>query len=225
MVFCSASPTVRFLGFNQVEFSLMTWKDWQRGLNTLRANHVTLVPLLGEGSRTTCMALVYSSYSIGCLGRKCWTIVATFAYGIYTCFFFFFFKHFILSQMNQPNWLYLIWVLDEGFVAACLVEAFSHFVWKEHFWERLHFNWLLSSTGAPKGFNNIHDYFQLNLEWDDVWRTTPMFRDQILGTVGTQVGGLNVALQDELDANEKMFVGGQHLRYTGTLKFYSPRCC
>jgi hypothetical protein len=26
------------------------------------------------------------------------------------------------------------------------------------------------------------------------------------------VGGLNIALQDELDANEKMFVGGQHLR-------------
>eukprot|EP00435_Cladocopium_sp_Y103_P073406 s216_g43.t1 len=39
----------------------------------------------------------------------------------------------------------------------------------------------------------------------------------------TLVGGLNIALQDELDANEKMFVGGQHLRYTGTLKFYSPR--
>lgn len=29
------------LGY-QVEFSLMTWKDWQRGLNTLRANNVTL---------------------------------------------------------------------------------------------------------------------------------------------------------------------------------------
>ena len=28
----------------------------------------------------------------------------------------------------------------------------------------------------------------------------------------SQVGGLNIALQDELDANEKMFVGGQHLR-------------
>lgn len=39
----------------------------------------------------------------------------------------------------------------------------------------------------------------------------------------TLVGGLNIALQDELDANEKIFVGGQHLRYTGTLKFYSPR--
>ena len=28
----------------QVEFSLMTWKDFQRGLNTLRAKNVTLVP-------------------------------------------------------------------------------------------------------------------------------------------------------------------------------------
>ena len=38
-----------------------------------------------------------------------------------------------------------------------------------------------------------------------------------------QVGGESIALQDELDATEKQFVGGQHLRYTGTLKFYSPR--
>lgn len=39
----------------------------------------------------------------------------------------------------------------------------------------------------------------------------------------TQVGGSNVAMQDELDAAEKSFVGGQHLRYTGTLKFFSPK--
>ncbi|CAE7849357.1 hcp [Symbiodinium microadriaticum] len=39
----------------------------------------------------------------------------------------------------------------------------------------------------------------------------------------TLVGGESIALQDELDATEKQFVGGQHLRYTGTLKFYSPR--
>jgi len=39
----------------------------------------------------------------------------------------------------------------------------------------------------------------------------------------TLVGGMSVALQDELDAGEKHFVGGQHLRYTGMLKFYSPR--
>ena len=33
------------------------------------------------------------------------------------------------------------------------------------------------------------------------------------------MGGLNIALQDELDANEKMFVGGQHLRdLAGTMR-------
>lgn len=39
----------------------------------------------------------------------------------------------------------------------------------------------------------------------------------------TLVGGMNVAIQDDLDAQQKAFVGGQHLRYTGMLKFYSPR--
>lgn len=39
----------------------------------------------------------------------------------------------------------------------------------------------------------------------------------------TAVGGMNLSLQDDLDAKEKTFVGGQHLRYTGMLKFFTPR--
>jgi len=39
----------------------------------------------------------------------------------------------------------------------------------------------------------------------------------------TLVGGTNIAMQDDVDAQEKQFVGGQHLRYTGTLKFFNPR--
>jgi len=39
----------------------------------------------------------------------------------------------------------------------------------------------------------------------------------------TTVGGMNLALQDDIDAQQKTFVGGQHLRYTGTLKFFSPK--
>jgi len=39
----------------------------------------------------------------------------------------------------------------------------------------------------------------------------------------TMVGGMNIAMQDDLDAQQKSFVGGQHLRYTGTLKFFTPR--
>jgi len=39
----------------------------------------------------------------------------------------------------------------------------------------------------------------------------------------TLVGGMHIAMQDELDSSQKTFVGGQHLRYTGTLKFFSPR--
>lgn len=39
----------------------------------------------------------------------------------------------------------------------------------------------------------------------------------------TLVGGMNIALQDDIDSQEKQFVGGQHLRYTGTLKFFTPR--
>ena len=39
----------------------------------------------------------------------------------------------------------------------------------------------------------------------------------------TLVGGMNIAVQDDLDAQEKTFVGGQHLRYTGNLKVFNPR--
>lgn len=39
----------------------------------------------------------------------------------------------------------------------------------------------------------------------------------------TLAGGAAISVQDDLDAQNKSFVGGQHLRYTGTLKFFSPR--
>lgn len=39
----------------------------------------------------------------------------------------------------------------------------------------------------------------------------------------TMPGGMNVAIQDDIDAQQKAFVGGQHLRYTGTLKFFMPK--
>lgn len=36
-------------------------------------------------------------------------------------------------------------------------------------------------------------------------------------------GGAFIAIQDELDAQHKQFVGGQHLRYTGQLQFFSVK--
>jgi len=36
-------------------------------------------------------------------------------------------------------------------------------------------------------------------------------------------GGAPVAVQDDLDAEQKTFIGGQHLRYTGQLQFFSPK--
>jgi len=39
----------------------------------------------------------------------------------------------------------------------------------------------------------------------------------------TMPGGSIIAVQDELDAKMKQFVGGQHLRYTGQLQFFAPR--
>jgi len=39
----------------------------------------------------------------------------------------------------------------------------------------------------------------------------------------TMPGGMQVHLQEEMDAKSKAFLGGQDLRYTGTLKFYNPR--
>jgi len=39
----------------------------------------------------------------------------------------------------------------------------------------------------------------------------------------TLPGGGKIHLQDEIDAQKKTFIGGQDLRYTGTLKFYDPK--
>jgi len=38
----------------------------------------------------------------------------------------------------------------------------------------------------------------------------------------TLPGGGTIALQDDLDAQKKTFVGGQNLRYTGLLQYYNP---
>lgn len=39
----------------------------------------------------------------------------------------------------------------------------------------------------------------------------------------TMAGGAKVHCQDEVDAQEKTFIGGQDMRYTGIMKFYNPR--
>jgi|Transcript_46731 cold shock CspA family protein len=39
----------------------------------------------------------------------------------------------------------------------------------------------------------------------------------------TMPGGAAIHLQNEIDAKEKSFIGGQEMRYSGTLKFYNPR--
>lgn len=39
----------------------------------------------------------------------------------------------------------------------------------------------------------------------------------------TMPGGVMIAVQDDLDAQQREFVGGQHLRYTGQLQFFSPK--
>merc|ERR1712228_360246 len=39
----------------------------------------------------------------------------------------------------------------------------------------------------------------------------------------TMPGGAPIAIQDQVDAEKKEFIGGQQLRYTGTLKFYKAK--
>lgn len=39
----------------------------------------------------------------------------------------------------------------------------------------------------------------------------------------TRPGGVTVAIQEELDSSMKTFVGGQHMRYRGVVKFYNPK--
>mmetsp|Transcript_90589 Transcript_90589/g.157237 ORF Transcript_90589/g.157237 Transcript_90589/m.157237 type:complete len:362 (+) Transcript_90589:112-1197(+) len=57
--------------------------------------------------------------------------------------------------------------------------------------------------------------FQEKFNWKNV---TTLRANEV-----TLVGGTNIAMQDDVDAQTKTFVGGQHLRYTGTLKFFSPK--
>jgi len=56
------------------------------------------------------------------------------------------------------------------------------------------------------------------------WRD-PSQRNQVSlrAKTVTLPGGGSVHLQDEIDAAKKTFIGGQEIRYTGTLKFYNPR--
>jgi cold shock CspA family protein len=56
-------------------------------------------------------------------------------------------------------------------------------------------------------------------KWQDKfnWGVTTLRAKEV-----SLVGGTNIAMQDDVDAQEKEFVGGQHLRYTGTLKFFAP---
>lgn len=46
---------------------------------------------------------------------------------------------------------------------------------------------------------------------------------EVVATNVTMPGGTLIALQDQEDFEKKEFVGGQNLRYTGTLKFFDPR--
>jgi len=39
----------------------------------------------------------------------------------------------------------------------------------------------------------------------------------------TLPGGLEVNLQDEADREQKVFIGGQTMRYTGSMKFYTAK--
>merc|ERR550525_291269 len=57
------------------------------------------------------------------------------------------------------------------------------------------------------------------------WRDGPKWNqtESIRAKYVTQVGGAPLAVQDELDAQKKTFIGGQHLRYTGQLQMYNSR--
>lgn len=55
------------------------------------------------------------------------------------------------------------------------------------------------------------------LKWKEQGKTTLRAKEV------SMAGGVAVSLQDKVDAEKKTFVGGQDLRYTGTLKFYNPK--
>mmetsp|Transcript_74538 Transcript_74538/g.198001 ORF Transcript_74538/g.198001 Transcript_74538/m.198001 type:complete len:320 (-) Transcript_74538:47-1006(-) len=57
------------------------------------------------------------------------------------------------------------------------------------------------------------------MTWVDHWSKATTLRAKTV----TAEGGIPVSVQDALDAEKKTFVGQQELRYTGVLKFYSPK--
>lgn len=70
---------------------------------------------------------------------------------------------------------------------------------------------LVKGLEVEFGLMKFHDKFK--------WNQAATVRANFV----TLVGGTNIAMQDDVDAQEKEFVGGQHLRYTGNLKFFNPR--
>jgi len=56
------------------------------------------------------------------------------------------------------------------------------------------------------------------LKWKDRWNPGKV---TLRARNVTKPGGDPIALQDEVDREQKEFVGGQDLRYTGTVKFYN----
>jgi len=54
------------------------------------------------------------------------------------------------------------------------------------------------------------------------WKDNGSSKYQLRAKMVTLPGGASISLQDEMDAEKKEFVGGQYLRYTGTLKFFCP---
>lgn len=84
--------------------------------------------------------------------------------------------------------------------------------------EKLYVHWsnIQSSDRFPFLLQEQEVEFGL-MKWTQAGRTT------LRAKTVTLPGGKLVAVQDEVDAQKKQFVGGQMLRYTGKLKFYNPR--
>lgn len=83
----------------------------------------------------------------------------------------------------------------------------------------VHWRQVQSDDRFPFLVKDLEVEFGLMTWRDNVSKTAVTLRAKNV----TMMGGMNIAIQDDLDSQQKAFIGGQHLRYTGTLKFFSPR--
>lgn len=85
-------------------------------------------------------------------------------------------------------------------------------------WLFVHWSNIQSDDRYPSLVKGMRVEFGM-MKWKEIRRNFTTLRAKYV----TLEGGSMIAVQDDIDSAKKTFVGGQAARYTGTVKFYSPK--